>query len=243
MKPNRARSKNSAVVTNSRWLAYAMAGAASSFISANSAEATIHYSGIIKERFVGDAGARFPLDQPDHQIRFSHIRNQTATSSFDGGSAHFAISALGGSFAGFYACAYNSSVASVSNLERGDAISTRPFVPQNFFYGILESARGQSCGGGDRGQFRGDGIGFVGFKFNGGGGDQYGWARIEMHGANNRFQLIDYAYGDIGDRIRAGQKAGGHAPELESLGGLALGATGLLAWRRRHSKKSVTSSI
>ena len=76
------------------------------------------------------------------------------------------------------------------------------------------------------------GIGFIGFKFNTGGGDQYGWARIEMILGRNRFKLIDYAYGDPGDRIKAGEKFGGHMPTLESLAGLAIGAAGLLAWRR-----------
>ncbi len=158
------------------------------------------------------------------------------TSSFDGGSAHFAISALGGSFAGFYACAFNSEITSVSNLERRDPISTRPFVPQNFFYGLLASDDGKSCGGGNRGQFRFDRFGFIGFKWNAGSGDQYGWARVEMGNNNNSFKLIDYAYGDVGDSIAAGQKSGHDAPELESLGGLALGAVGLLAWRKSRSQ-------
>ena len=51
MKPKRTRSKKPAAISNSRWLAYATAGAASAFTCANSAEATIHYSGIIGELF------------------------------------------------------------------------------------------------------------------------------------------------------------------------------------------------
>ena len=82
------------------------------------------------------------------------------------------------------------------------------------------------------GQFRG-GTGFIGFKFNNGSGDQYGWARVQVGGSHNfPFKLIDYAYGDVGDTIGAGQKSGHDKPELESLGGLALGALGLLAWRK-----------
>jgi MYXO-CTERM domain-containing protein len=46
--------------------------------------------------------------------------------------------------------------------------------------------------------------------------------------------VVDYAYGDPGDVVKAGQKMDHSAPELESLGGLAVGATGLLAWRRRR---------
>ena len=48
----------------------------------------------------------------------------------------------------------------------------------------------------------------------------------------NNFTLVDYAYGDPGDTIAAGQTSDGTAPTLESLNGLALGAAGLLAWRR-----------
>jgi len=80
------------------------------------------------------------------------------------------------------------------------------------------------------GQFRG-GTGFIGFKFNNGSGAQYGWVRIQMQ-RHARFKLIDYAYGDVGDTIGAGQTSGHDKPELESLGGLALGAIGLLAWRK-----------
>jgi LPXTG-motif cell wall-anchored protein len=47
--------------------------------------------------------------------------------------------------------------------------------------------------------------------------------------------VVDYAYGDPGDTVFAGQKSGDSAPRLESLGGLAIGAAGLLAWRRRKS--------
>jgi LPXTG-motif cell wall-anchored protein len=58
-------------------------------------------------------------------------------------------------------------------------------------------------------------------------------------GPRNMFAVVDYAYGDPGDRVLAGQTgANTSAPELESLGGLALGAAGLLAWRRRRGSSS-----
>ena len=52
---------------------------------------------------------------------------------------------------------------------------------------------------------------------------------------HHKFELLDYAYGDPGDTVFAGQKSDDAAPSLESLGGLALGAAGLLAWRQRRS--------
>jgi len=69
------------------------------------------------------------------------------------------------------------------------------------------------------------GSGLVGFKFNNGAGDQYGWVRVKMlDGRKNMFWVIDYAYGDPGEPVLAGQTgANASAPELESLGGLVLG--------------------
>src|SRR5881397_3649948 len=91
MKSNRARSRKPAVMTNSRWLAYATAGAASAFACANSAEASIHYSGIIGE-YLGssceDKSARFQLDQPGDSFRLRHSLFFGCTASY-GGFAHF----------------------------------------------------------------------------------------------------------------------------------------------------------
>ena len=235
MKPKRASSRKSAAITNPRWLAYATASAASALTCVDSAQARIHYSGLINQRFMGYASETFQLDDLHASFYLTHSPNFYSTSVVDGGSAHFAIfGKVAGSAAGFYTCAYNSDVASISNLNLGDAISARPFVP---YGGLLATVSGFACGGGGRGQFLEAGIAFIGFKFNSGRGDQYGWARLDMRGCcQNRFKLVDYAYGDVGDRIRAGQKGGGQAPELESLGGLALGAAGLLAGRMRRSQ-------
>ena len=78
----------------------------------------------------------------------------------------------------------------------------------------------------------------MGFKFNTGAGDQYGWARVRMEGfPHNRFVLVDYAYGDPGEVVLAGQTRSQHAtPNLESLGGLSLGAAGLFAWRELRAR-------
>ena len=50
---------------------------------------------------------------------------------------------------------------------------------------------------------------------------------------NQNFRLLDYAWGDVGDRIKAGQTSSNETlPDKGSLGWLALGAIGLLALRK-----------
>jgi hypothetical protein len=73
MKPKRTHSKKPPVITNSRWLAYATAGAASAFTCAHSAEATIHYSEPINRIFNGCVQtATFRLDRRGDFIRLRH---------------------------------------------------------------------------------------------------------------------------------------------------------------------------
>jgi len=168
------------------------------------------------------------LDQPGNSIELGHR----------GASAFFIVRPLrSASFAGIYpACASNPDIASVSNLSSRQPISTQHFVKGGYLpqFGIMVSDSRLSCGGGNRGQFHEAGTAFIGFKFRNQAGVYYGWARIQMRTTygNAEFKLMDYAYGDVGDRIKAGQKSGHDKPELESLGGLALGALGLLAWRK-----------
>jgi hypothetical protein len=219
VKTNHERARKSAAINNSRWLAYATAGAASAFACANSAEATIHYSGPIDRIINRNIYVTFQLDQPGDSIRLFD-RTGTAYHGYDWFGAH---GRAGASIVASYdgCCA-----AQASNLERGQLISNNTFVP-------AASALLAGCFGC---QFEG-GIGFIGFKFNNGSGDQYGWVRIQTHPSfGEKFRLLDYAYGDVGDRIAAGQKRDEpNNLELGSLGSLALGAVGVLAWRKRRS--------
>ena len=224
-----------ASIAKGRWAAYAAAGAASAFTGANSAEATIHYSGRIGEFFGSnqDKSVRFQLDQPGDSFRLRHDLLLCCTNSY-GGSAHFGIlGRAGASVAGFY-CPSNPQIKSVSRLNRGELISQRPFLARES--GLLAAAHFTNCVG----QFDTGDLGFIGFTFNNGSGDQYGWVRIKMgtkYPIDKDFSLIDYAYGDPGEPIRAGQTSSNDiVPEEGSLGGLALGAAGLLAWRKRRSR-------
>jgi hypothetical protein len=145
----------------------------------------------------------------------------------------------GAAFAGRHSTCNDPGSVLVSRLHYGQLISNRQFSSAQS--GVLAIALEAVCDPdtGWRGQFDGKGVGFIAFKFNNGSGDQYGWVRIRMPKAENPnqdFRLIDYAYGDVGDRVRAGQtSSNAKAPDKGSLGWLALGAVGLLAWRKSRS--------
>jgi hypothetical protein len=136
MNPKRTHARKPAVIANSRWLAYATAGAASALTGANSAEATIHYSGRIDQNF----GIRFPqnvhfqLDQPGDSFFLRHSDDFSGTRSYEG-YAHFGVlGRAGASFAGFfntYSPCPSAHVFFVSKLNGGQLISRRPFTAQN----------------------------------------------------------------------------------------------------------------
>ena len=217
-----------ASIANARWVAYATAGAASAFTCANSADAAIHYSGIIRSYSgweLKTTSFRAPLDQPGDSFRLKRYISAFTSSAFD----HFAVRGLaGGGFAGFY-CPGSPRVASLSRLSRGAFISRRPLLARESGLMYADSF----C----RGQFDREEVGFIGFKFNNGSGDQYGWVRIQMGQLRGDFWLVDYAYADPGEPIRAGQTSSNEIVPIEgSLGGLALGTAGLLAWRKRRSQ-------
>jgi len=219
-------------IAKTRWIAYAAAGAATALAGSQSAEAAIHYSGRVNELFlVGDADS-FKLDRPSDFFRLSH------TSYGYGANDKFAIFGIASAaFRGFLDIFTNRHY--VSKLTFGQPISMGNFIQQ--------SAPGLMVRNGQPHQWWNPGQGFIGFRFNNGAGVQYGWARIKMSGVPHYdFVLLDYAYADPGERLTAGQtlentSSDEQAPDQGSLGGLALGAVGLLAWRK--SRKSLTTRL
>jgi hypothetical protein len=240
MKTQRRQQRKINSIATGRWSAYAAAAAASSFAAAQSAEATIHYSGLVNQKVAGVHVFTFDLGSAGVSFKVSHHWDYKGPStSHGGGEAYFGIFGPGAAFKGAYFCRFGDH-ASASKLNPRDIISGGTFFPGA---AVLAVRYGDCHGYSGDGQFQDPGIGFVGFKFNTGAGDQYGWARINMQSQTGTgptafiFRLVDYAYGDPGEIVLAGQKESrSSAPALESLGGLAMGAAGLLAWRRQRSR-------
>jgi len=239
--PTKRRLKINAI-PHVRWAAYSAAATASTLIAARPAEATIHYSGLINEKFRHYDTDSFPLDPAGGVLVFVHHKAVYGSSSFyDGGTGRaFVRAAVSASMNGYEISCTHATTASgtVSNLKRRAVISQHPFFASG---GVLAN-KGEpwfGCGEVERGQFlTAQKNAFIGFKFNNGNGTQFGWARLDVTGKPfNRFKLVDYAYGDPGERIIAGQMHSTNSgPGLESLAGLALGATALVNWRRRRHK-------
>lgn len=222
--------RKSASIATSRWVAYATAGAATALVGVYSAEGDIHYSGPINQTFNaapgGTASAFFQLGAAGNAINPVHIRTSSGTL----GAAFWNVTGVvSGAIAGYAASGYNYA----SRLILGQGINSRFFV--------LNSASLAVGNGYPHSQWLATGIGFIGFRFNGGSGMQYGWAQINMNEGvpGNSFTLIDFAYGDLGDLITAGQTA---IPEPGSLGLLALGGLGLVAWRRHRGNTAAQQS-
>ena len=234
MKTRKKQQRKINAISTGRWTAYAAAAAASGFAATHTAEGTIHYSGLVNQRINGNQAVIFPLDPAGGSFLARH-RDLFYGSRPAGGAAYFKpYGAQSASVIGTY-CAPCRWVFPLK-LDRGDTISAGPFTSVNRFIDpILALDYMSSSFDSQLGHFLQRGPGLVGFKFNNGAGVQYGWVRVKMTGGLiNAIKVVDYAYGDPGDIVLAGQKSDDSAPALESLGGLALGATGLLAWRRRR---------
>jgi hypothetical protein len=222
--------RTSTVINSSRWAAYATAGAATALVGVYSAEGEIHYSGPLNITLNAGPGTiaqtyiQLTGQASGNSLNPFHIRTSSGTNGVAGFIMYGAVS---GAFAGLA----NNGYQYVSRLSFGQGINSRGFLTGQ---GTLAS------GGGFAGsQWLGTGEGYLGFRFDSGSGMQYGWMRLRMdEGApGNSFTVLDYAYGDVGDMVSAGA-----IPEPGSLGLLALGGLGLMAWRRHRGKSATEQS-
>lgn len=237
---NRKTSKLSPV----RWTSYAIAAGATAAGTIATTEAEIHYSGPINYKFHAKSTfieQTFPLSNGVFLI--GAFNNVTFL------NYHYAG-------VGVYGAPVSNSLRGrsvdfrdfLSALPGKSVVSHGPFL-RNYCdrcYAVIENT---SCGNSD---WQDPGTYYVGFRFNAGAGSQYGWVRIRWSGCNrsNAFIVKDYAWGDPGDRIKTGQKqlhedekqiapqadksaaAAPPAASKGSLGLLAFGALGLVAWRK-----------
>lgn len=224
-------------VLQSRWTAYATACAATALVGVYSAEGDITYSGPLNITVNAAPGTFFQtyiqlMGQPaGFSLNPLHIRLSNPNSG--SGVARFFLYGSGapaGSVAGFVANGFGY----VSRLTFGQTINTRPFSIASGGSMAFRAGTGNS-------QWTTMDTGYIGFSFDSGSGTQFGWVQIRTdEGApGNSYTVIDYAYGDFGDTITAGQQV---IPEPGSLGLLALGGIGLVAWRRQRAKAAAAQA-
>ena len=173
------------------------------------------------------AGQAFPL-AGSVTFGMSHSRVR-----YTSGAAKFGIfNGVSAKFNGFTATNANNGVAYtyVSKLAAGANFASLPFALHPV--GLLASGSGFT-----HSQWKSPGQGYIGFEFNAGAGEQYGWVSVTTEGTagDNVFTINSYAYGDVGDVVLAGE-----VPEPGSLGLLAVGGAGLLAWRKRRAQAART---
>jgi len=250
----KTKSRKRCSVNVARWASYAAAGAVTAVAASNdSAVGAIFYSGPIDSnispaastlRFYfhtltasrsGSAGPKVIGRLSHHVQTFPPFPGQPAQVSYfaqarprnvNSNSAH-----IRGTLQG--AAAY------ASKLLMGASISGGHFNATNNRINGMAAWAGHTNGVGTTNvghrKWTTNSTGFLGFEFNTGAGEQYGWARITMSGGfKHEMEVVDYAYGTPGQVIVAGQEV---TPEPASLGLLAIGALGLLAARRGRKGK------
>lgn len=224
-------------LNKNRWAAYATAGAATALASAPSAEAEITFvsvNQVFNATPGGSVSAPFQLG-PNASFALFHSRIGFANNAASG-QAGFLIYAVGNNafngFAGFTVTTTGAmqQLRYVSNLDAGQnvgGLASFAQPPLNIF-GTLAVAPGYVNSQWDLAENNR----FIAFRFDTGAGPQLGWARINFDGPNNNsFTLVDYAFGGPNEAIATGQ-----IPEPGSLGLIALGAVGIIAWRRRRAQ-------
>ncbi len=220
----KTRRSSPASIAKTRWLVYATAGAATALAGSQSVEASIHYSGRLDVPFPPHENTTntFRLDQAGDSLVFEHFAR-----SLSGVNAAFLV--IDGILSAHPMGKTSSSSFTVYKLSAGQNISSQNSM--NYSFGYL--AKGPFGG-----YWLDHGTGYVGFSFNNGAGKQYGWVRVKMTGIPaHGFRVLEYAYADPGEPITAGQRSSDEkAPDEGSLGWLAAGAVGLLAWRKSRSR-------
>lgn len=215
-------------IPRSRWLAYATASAATTLAGAGAAEGAIHYSGLLDVKIsAGTDQADIQIDQPGDSLVFTH-HIPSPGQPFAGFSGRAKVSFF------YVATSISGEYPAVKNLPFGASIAEQTYFRTSHF------RMGRLVGYGN-GEFFSPGIAYIGFVFRSKVADaeQYGWVRVRMRGEKRKdsFEVIDFAYGDPGELVTVGQTSD-EAPTsgMGSLGLLAAGAAGLVAWRKNRNE-------
>src|SRR5262249_34371559 len=124
--------RQTAKVSHSRWVAYATASAATALGASHSAEAAIHYSGILNQKFPPNLHTekKFPLDQPGDFLVFERHEDQVPgwyRSNIDKFDVHGIASAAFRLFSGYPSHTGADYYWYVSKLRFGQNVSTGSF--------------------------------------------------------------------------------------------------------------------
>lgn len=210
--------------------AYLAAGSAA-LVAAENADADITIVGVgalLEDTIAGDGlGQGLQLafgDAASFNVDLFHTVGSTVAATGYGlvGGDLFGGGVPGAEIAGFLNGAY----FYASNLAAGADLSalTNWIAPTDVATMAFNSGYGNS-------QFLTPGEGFLGVRYDNGGGFSYGWVRVTMNGNPlNSFTVVDYGFGDAGEAISVAQ-----VPEPSSLAVMALGASGALIRRRRKA--------
>jgi len=199
------------------------AAASSAFVYSATADAAIIYSGV-QNINSGSVNVNF---YQDATVDFSF----SATASASYGSA--LLNPLNG------AAFIKTNVVDVKKLASGSSISAGAGVFRTID-GSFRFKNNSSIGGSWSGGNASSG-GFAGVKINNNGTDIFAWLRFTVQNNASGYPinvtLVDWAYEDSGAPIIAGATTS-PVPLPGSLGLLAMGASGLAAFRRRKKKAS-----
>jgi hypothetical protein len=241
---NRKRRRNSNLIKKTRWAGYAAAGAATAMVGQEAAQAGIIHVDpvdvVIGSPIPASGSVTSFVDfdlngDGQNDVRFKQENLNSlgqANAFFDVLSntiASFGENLIAGKWPyGRYP--YNMAPGALLSANSPSYINSSfpGFIQQ---YGWMAS--GAPGTGTYASEFQQAGPGYVGLHFESASGTHYAWIRVEMTGDTyNGITVTDWAYNDTdGASILVGQ-----IPEPGSLGLLALGGAGLLAWRRKRAQ-------
>lgn len=199
---------------NASWLAFG-AAASAGLLGSTAIEAAILYSG--PQNLTLSSTAKTFIDFDGGGNDFSMFVSSTGADGRIVGLGTGNIVAVTSGYTAAYAQRFSSGQLIGTPASSLGPVATGPFIDR--------AAAGFTSN-----------TGFIGVQLASG---NYGWIQFHFGGLGNPSTVFDWAYDDSGAHIQAGDTGTSAAPEpgtmmLLGMGGLAMGATGLRALRRRR---------